>query len=171
MNWEAVAALGQIVGALAVVLSLAYLAAQIRQNTIRVRRGSTADAIGAFREWNYHIIADPSTRQVFLKGTRGIENLSDDEKAQFWAFIFNLFKTAELLHFQYVNGAMDEGVWAGWEKLLSSYVTTVGSLQFYRERRQLFSPGFQEWVDDQDPEAGFVPLGQMWGPDVISASE
>ena len=160
MNWDAIAAIGQIVGALAVVLSLAYLATQIRQNTSGIRRGSTADAIAAFREWNYHIIADPSTRQVFIRGTQGIENLSDDETAQFVAFIYNLFKTAELLHFQYISGAMDEGVWAGWEKLLGTYCTTPGSLRFYQERRQLFSPRFREWVDNQEPEAGFVPLGQ-----------
>ena len=164
MDLEAIAALGEIVGAIAVVISLVYLATQIRQNTSGVRRGSTAEAIAAFREWNYYLIADSSIRQVFIKGTGGMDNLSDDERGQFIVFIFNFFKTAELLHFQYVNGAMDEGVWAGWEKLLSQFGTTPGSLQFYRERQALFSPRFREWMDNQEPEAGYVPLGQTWGP-------
>jgi hypothetical protein len=33
INWEAVGAIGEIVGAVAVVLTLGYLAVQIRQNT------------------------------------------------------------------------------------------------------------------------------------------
>ena len=165
MNWEAIAAIGQIIGAFAVVLSLAYLATQIRQNTSGIRRGSTADAIAAFREWNSLMIADSSTRQVFIRGAGGMENLSDDERAQFWATIFNFLKTAELLHFQYLNGAMDEGVWAGWEQLLIMYATTIGSLQFYRERRKLFSPRFQEWLDKQVQDAGFAPLGLFWKSD------
>ena len=37
MNWEAVSAIGEIVGALAVFVTLIYLAIQIRQNTITVQ--------------------------------------------------------------------------------------------------------------------------------------
>lgn len=37
MNWEAVSAIGEIIGAIAVVISLVYVAAQIRQ------RGSSQD--------------------------------------------------------------------------------------------------------------------------------
>ena len=33
MNWDAVGAIGEIVGALAVVITLVYLAIQVRQNT------------------------------------------------------------------------------------------------------------------------------------------
>ena len=33
MNWEAIGALGEVVGAIAVVLTLAYLAIQVRQNS------------------------------------------------------------------------------------------------------------------------------------------
>jgi hypothetical protein len=39
MNWEAIAATGELIGASAVVVSLIYLAAQIRQNTRQVRPG------------------------------------------------------------------------------------------------------------------------------------
>jgi hypothetical protein len=33
MNWEALGAIGEIVGAIAVVVTIGYLAVQIRQNT------------------------------------------------------------------------------------------------------------------------------------------
>ena len=36
MNWEAVSALGQIIGALAVLITLIYLAIQLKQNTAAV---------------------------------------------------------------------------------------------------------------------------------------
>ena len=35
MNWDAIGAIGEIIGALAVFLTLVYLATQIRQNTTR----------------------------------------------------------------------------------------------------------------------------------------
>lgn len=44
MNWEAISAISEVVGAVAVVVSLIYLALQIRQNT-KVVRGTTLDSI------------------------------------------------------------------------------------------------------------------------------
>ena len=44
VNWEAVSAIGQVLGALAVVVSLIYLAAQVRQNT-RVVRAATFQSV------------------------------------------------------------------------------------------------------------------------------
>lgn len=38
MNWDAVAAIGELVGAVAVLITLVYLATQIRQNTQAMRR-------------------------------------------------------------------------------------------------------------------------------------
>jgi len=61
VNWEAISAIGQLVGALAVVISLIYLASEVRRNTrakqlrcdaLDVRRlqsvGSTTRTASAF---------------------------------------------------------------------------------------------------------------------------
>jgi len=40
MNWEALGAIGEIVGAVAVVLTLGYLALQIRQSRRVIRRSA-----------------------------------------------------------------------------------------------------------------------------------
>ena len=40
MNWEAIGAIGEVIGALAVVASLIYLASQIRQNNKLARNDS-----------------------------------------------------------------------------------------------------------------------------------
>ena len=164
MNWDAVGALGQIVGAFVVVLSLAYLATQVGQNTRGLRSGATAEAIAAVRDMIFHLVADPSMIQIFRKGMSGLENLSEDESAQFMLLTMTLFKTTEHLHFQYVNGAMDAGVWAGWEYLLSGYLITTGCQQYYRERQRAFNPSFQKWMDNRVPETEFTPFGGMLEP-------
>jgi heme/copper-type cytochrome/quinol oxidase subunit 1 len=40
MNWEAVSAVGQIIGAIAVVISVVYLAVQVRSNARQMRLAS-----------------------------------------------------------------------------------------------------------------------------------
>lgn len=158
MNWDAVGALGQVVGALAVVLTLVYLAAQVRQNTNGVKIGATAGAIAAVREWNYLLISDSSVRNVFRKALHGLENLSEDESAQFGAFTLNFIKIAENLHFQYVNGALDPSIWGAWEHHLSHFLTTAGCQQYFQRWRQSFNPKFQEWMDNQVPDTRFNPF-------------
>jgi hypothetical protein len=38
VNWEAISAIGQLVGAIAVVISVLYLAVQVRSNARETRR-------------------------------------------------------------------------------------------------------------------------------------
>ena len=53
MNWEAISAIGQLVGALAVVISLIYLANQVRGNARETRLAamrSTLDFLNRFTQ-------------------------------------------------------------------------------------------------------------------------
>ena len=49
MNWEAISAIGEIVGATAVVITLGYLAVQIRQSTRVAQADMTKDVFPASR--------------------------------------------------------------------------------------------------------------------------
>ena len=152
MDWIAVGALAELVGAVAVVLTLLYLAEQVRNNTRMARRAATAEAVAAIREANARIPDDLSVSQLFWKGLQGLENLSEDERGQFGIITFNLFKACEHLHYQWVVGAMDPDVWTGWEWKMRVYLTAAGSRQWYEERRQAFSSKFREWLDNAVPD-------------------
>lgn len=147
MNWNAIGALGEIFGGLAVVLSLVYVAAQLRQNTQALRRAASADAISAIRHWNDALIRDPEVGRIFTQGLTGIDSLSEADRIRFLTLMVNFFKTYEDLYYQYANGAMDPEVWAGWEQLGVMYFNTVGMRQYWNERRPIFSASFQRWMD------------------------
>ena len=46
MNWEAIGAVGEVLGALGVIATLSYLAVQIRQNTRTVRSATHQASVG-----------------------------------------------------------------------------------------------------------------------------
>ena len=53
MNWEAISAIGQIVGAIAVVISLIYFATEVRSNARATRQAtmrSTLDSLNRFAQ-------------------------------------------------------------------------------------------------------------------------
>ena len=52
MNWEAVGAIGEIIGAVAVVVSILYLAAQISSNTRAIRSDAGFEATHSWATTN-----------------------------------------------------------------------------------------------------------------------
>ena len=152
MNWNAIAAVGELAGAVAVVVSLLYLARQISQNTRHATDGITRRGRGQLN-WFSHALADPDLTRIWTHGIERLDNLSEDEIARFALLQFNLMKVAEDIHFQHIEGAMDPGLWEGWSELFQQYLGAPGSQEYWEQRRLLFSRRFQEYVNgfETDP--------------------
>jgi len=104
MDWEIVSAIGELVGALAVVVSLVYLAKQINQNTRQVEEQSRTQRLSVlgylgeqWRGFRKNITASPEVAAIWRRGNENLEQLTDDERAVFdmllveffWGFSFN----------------------------------------------------------------------------------
>ena len=154
MNWNAIAAIGELSGAVAVVIFLLYLARQISQNTRAMRRTAAHEAVVGMLNWFSHALADPDLTRIWTQGIEKLDNLSEDEIARFALLQFNLMKVAEDIHFQHLEGAMDPDLWAGWSEMFQQYLGAPGSQEYWERRRLLFSKRFQEWVNgfETDPE-------------------
>ena len=161
MNWSAIGAAGEVLGAVAVVLSLVYVAAQVRQNTKALRGAATANAIASLRDWNKELISNVAVARVWGRGVENMNDLDDDGRAQFIVLAFNLFKTLEDMHFQFRQGSMDPEVWEGWEHFASIYLKRPGSQQYWAQRRPLFSRSFQDWLDAL-PVNESLPSIEQW---------
>lgn len=111
MNWDAIGAIGEIVGASAVFVTLIYLAIQIRQNT-RSNEASAVDAaMSGYAQIN-QVLTDPLVASVYRRGNIDPSSLSDDELVQFlaigrmlvnsWWKILNLYRQGAYPHDQWV---------------------------------------------------------------------
>ena len=73
----------QVIGAIAVVISLFYVGFQIKRNTSAVR-SATAQAIhNNYADWYMNLMGDAELNRIALKGVRDYASLDDIEKAQF----------------------------------------------------------------------------------------
>jgi hypothetical protein len=82
MNWEALGAIGEIVGAVAVVLTLGYLAVQIRQNTTSVRATSRLEIASGWRAHNRQML-DPAVNHAYGVGLRAYPDMPYEERSIF----------------------------------------------------------------------------------------
>ena len=79
MNWEALGAISELVGALAVIATLLYIALQIRQNTKAIR-GATLNAITEHKQFELRWSSDIAT--AWRKSLSEPENLTEEENWQ-----------------------------------------------------------------------------------------
>jgi hypothetical protein len=70
MSLNDLANLGQVIGALAVVISLIYVALQIRQNKNAVRSATAQTVHEHFANWYHLIAADAELAQIAANGLR-----------------------------------------------------------------------------------------------------
>ena len=92
MNWDAAGAIGEIVGALAVVITLVYLAIQVRQNTRHVRAQMGHD--GWISSADYELAQmEQAAAEALAKASFEPESLSDADVK-----ILDAFYKALLFH-------------------------------------------------------------------------
>src|SRR5438034_11598065 len=87
VNWEAISAMGQIVGALAVVISLIYLAREIRSNARSARIASLHDV----NRWLGELVEHPHLAELYYRGIQYIRSLKSGDLVRFSAIFDQAF--------------------------------------------------------------------------------
>ena len=73
INWDAVGAVGEIFGAAAVLVTLIYLARQIRQNTDEVRASRVEGTLRDQSEYNRMLAEDGELARIYWTAVDDIE--------------------------------------------------------------------------------------------------
>ena len=112
MSWDAVGALAEIAGALAVIGSIIYLALQIRENTISNRITANQNTTDQYAAFTNLLLLNDDLRSIWRRGRSDIAQLNVDERERFYYLNMNLSWYYSSQHFQYRAGAIDEVEWA-----------------------------------------------------------
>ena len=155
MNWEAIGAVAEILGAIAVVVSLVYLAAQIGHNTRqlseqnRSNRLTSLTAVGQrFTEMRREIARDPSLATIWTKGSKNLASLSAEERVRFDFFLIDLFWAWGIPWLHVQQGVFDEDVWEFTRANLPLYAAPgVREWWFTSPHRQEYPAEFAQLVD------------------------
>ena len=134
VNWEAIGAIGEILGALVVVATLFYLAKQVQQQNRFSSYSTIKDLLDAIGQPNQMLAQDPALRRVFNVGLEDPDRLSDEEAEQF-SWVFRLYYNQMLkLEKGYSKGLVDQDDWDSFGRHFA---------------QMLFTPGGKKWVQEQ----------------------
>lgn len=149
MSWEAIGAVGELIGASAVVVTLIYLSSQLRQNT-KALRSSTWQAIQSSEHaFDMHLNQDSELLDIVFRGNKGREFLkSEVEEFRYQIAQKQLLDMFHNLHYQYELGMIDEQWWQSWVLQFREAFMWPGFRDVVEARRQFLRPTFQTIVDD-----------------------
>ena len=163
MNWDAISAISQLVGSIAVVVSVLYLAVQLRSST-RVARVAAQDAAAAaLRDVTKPFMENAELGRVWRVGLENLNSLSAEDQARFFHAAYQFMKALETIHYHYVYGLLDAQLWEGWRELLQHYVATPGIRYYLTERGPVFSRRFREFIAELEPVSQRMTVGNLFG--------
>src|SRR6266704_5541350 len=111
MNWEMLAAIGQLAAVFVGIPSLIYLATQIREQT-KERRQSAVHALTVqWGDLTESLHDNAETAAIFLRGMQSFTDLDAVSKLRFSAFFNRFFKNFQGMYFSHREGILTALLW------------------------------------------------------------
>ncbi len=151
MNWDAIGALGELIGAIAVVISVLYLAWQVRGQVRETKLNAIHEVSHGFREGIAATFLDQQLSELFVAAKDDAESLSEAERLQFVAFVQRNYRVWEDAFYQRKQGRLDEPHWRSMERQYSSLLSWPGVRWVWSIRRDFYTPEFAAYVDGLEP--------------------
>lgn len=142
MNWDAAGAVGEIIGALAVFLTLVYLARQINQNTKAVRATALDSSVSSSLEVRGKIFEDPGLTAIYLKGLVNPDELNEIDKARFKLLLDNITWALWNLYSQADVAELSSDLWESQKAVLKRTYSSQGGKWFLNEYGHEFPKSF-----------------------------
>jgi hypothetical protein len=150
VNWEAISAIGQLVGAIAVVISLIYLAREIRRNA-RLARRSSVDTLNTVAG---QLAQHPHLAELFDRGIRDLKSLEGADRVSFEAFMLQWFHIFAEMYHQHLEGHLDPGVWREVETPMRDLINArLGIRAWWRLYSKWLGEEFVNYVNQQQQTA------------------
>ena len=154
MNWDVVAALAEIVGAAGVIISVSYLALQIREGTRATRlaalQSMSRDIDGVLKS----IIEGPGVAELFLRGINAFDSLDGTDVPRFNSLMERFFRVYENAFYRSNARQLEPTAWHGMDSQIRDLLAYSGAQHWWRSREHWFSQDFRTYVNQMVRSAG-----------------
>lgn len=138
---------GEFIGAIAVVVTLAYLAVQLRQNTFMIRaniRQARSDTSVSLNS----LAATSQIAELRVKERKG-EQLSDVEQERMFLWQVALWRGQQTIFFQNREGLLDDQTENEQGFVIRNLMAVPSARRFWAQSKQSLDSRFVEWVEEQ----------------------
>src|SRR5262245_14586229 len=156
MSLNDLANLGQFIGAVGVVISLVYLALQVRQNTAHLLNSTKAMEVSALlaartlaTNFSAQLLSSQSLTRVFRLGIGKSEDLKPDDRIRFDLLMADYFHSQETLFLLHQGGVLGDAQWSPLRTRMALMLRTPGARQWWGAQQSSFGAGFRQFVNSE----------------------
>lgn len=164
MDLGTLANLGEFVGGTFVVISLVYLAYQVRQNTHSLLSENYGRLLDRMSTLQARLAADAELNRIVIVGAQAPGALTRAERVRFSWALYELVGAGEFMFHHAQEGALSQEVWKRWETTLRWWLCHPGMRAWWKAKPTPFSTSFEAFVDD-------TILTQSFDPDALQRWE
>jgi hypothetical protein len=151
---EALGHVGEFVGALGVVISLVYVAQQMRQNTNSVRAASFNSMVQNSIRLLEHSFHDAEFAEFLYRAEQHPDTLTPEEQLRWDHYMTAVYRHFGNLIYQHRVGALDEEMWQSYDRALTEHLRTPSWGAWFLENEHVFSTALVEAVHQKLRELG-----------------
>jgi hypothetical protein len=148
MDLDSLAKLSEFVGGFFVVVSLVYLAHQVRQNTRSLRTENYARVLERMSTLQSRLSADADLNRVVIIGAEDPARLTRSERVRFSWALYELFGAAEFMYHQAEDHALPPAVWRRWNATIEWWLSHPGMRAWWAAKPTPLSEDFEAFGDD-----------------------
>ena len=166
MNWDAASAIAEWLGVAAVVVSLLYVARQIRQNTQTVKAATELETGRQWSEFHSRMAHSGDMSDIWDKGLTDAESLSAEEKRKFIWLVAEYFFLVETLFRQREHGFLSEDSWEQHKSAVAGLLLHPVIQSWWGSGVSPYSPQFRTAIESAKAELGdaawaYSPLSEL----------
>ena len=158
MNWTAIGAIGEVLGALAVFLTLLYLAMQIRASTKVAKSTVRQHITETIMRVGENVASNTELARAWMEQYDG--EVEPHRELQLQAFAYSTMRSYENIQFQMNNGMLTLEEWRGFEGNLKALLALPYFRRYWEAEKHLYRQEFREVVDvlitQEHPESSIV---------------
>ena len=147
MNWDAVGAIAEAVGAVGVIATLLYLAVQVRINTQSVRASTHQEAENGARQVALVLAQDPELSRIWASGLLDFDSLPREEKIRFGSVASLILREFDNAEYQFAQETLDQASLDQSRRQLRVIAALPGfALWWEGNASHLFTPPLEELI-------------------------
>jgi hypothetical protein len=140
-------ALGDLIGGVAIIVSLIYVGVQVKESAKATRSAAANDASVSMQTWYLELGSNRQASELWLNAMRSPEPLSTHDEFQFLMSMHAVFLGFQNCYLLTQEGTLDPEI----RKALTFAIVAVKDLpgmdRYWRQRRGFLHSGFANYVD------------------------
>ncbi len=138
-------AIGEVIGGIAVVVTLIYLSIQLKQSNVTTHRNMYAQAAVAISDFWLNLAREPELHQLYLSMLRAPEALDEAQNQRAYLVMDGYLSLMEsyYLHNQEYGERLSQ---ERWSRILNRMLDSPGGREYWSRRKAYFHEEFSDYV-------------------------